>query len=162
MKPETKSALALVAALLIGVVIGALGNGALAAQRRHRIDEMRRPPGFVARMEEVIRPRDQKQRDELRPFLEATAERNQQIIRGAGAQLHARLDSMRAQLAPHLDAEQRRRLDEFARTAANPMRPPPPGRPGPGGPPPRDGRPPPEGPPPEGGPPDGPPPEGPR
>jgi hypothetical protein len=114
-------------------------------------------------MEEVIRPRDDRQRDEIRPFLRATAERNQQIIRGANVQLRARLDTLRAQLAPHLDADQRRRLDDFARTAHDPLRPPPPGRRGPGDdrpPPPRDGRPPPDGPPLEGGPPPGGPPGG--
>jgi hypothetical protein len=106
-------------------------------------------------MMEVIRPRDDAQRDAILPVVRATDERNRQIIQTAHAELRATLDSMRARLAPQLDAAQRARLEEFAR-----MAPPPremrgldgrPGRPGmgpPGGrprrddwgpPPPRDG-----------------------
>jgi hypothetical protein len=146
MKIETRTAVILLTTLLLGVLLGALAGGAVASVRRERIEGMRRPGGFVEHVEEVIRPRDQAQRAAIRPVIQATAERNQRIIRGANLRLRAELDSMRARLAPHLDAGQRMRLDGFAR------RPPPFGPP-----PPRGGRPPPpgEGPPPGGGPPPG-------
>jgi hypothetical protein len=138
MKAETKSLVILIATLVLGVLLGAVGNGAMARERRARVEEMKRPGGFVGHMEEIIRPRDAAQRAAIEPILRATAERNRQVIHAANEQLRAALDSMRARLAPELDAEQRKRLDDFARTA-------PPLRPGgPGGP---RGRRPPHGPP---------------
>ena len=127
MKAETKSLVILVATLVLGVLLGAVGNGAMARERRARVEEMKRPGGFVGHMEEIIRPRDSVQRAAIEPVLRATSERNRQIIHAANEQLRAALDSMRARLAPELDDEQRKRLDDFARTA-------PPLRPG-GGPP---------------------------
>ena len=148
MKMETRTAAVLLATLVLGALLGAAGGAALAAERRGRIAELRRPGGFAEHMEEVIRPRDDAQRALIRPAIEETDARNQEIVRAANAALRARLDTLRARLAPHLDADQRARLDRFARMAP-PLghRPPPPGggRPGggpppgapPGGPPPR-------------------------
>lgn len=178
MKTEAKGLLLLLGTLSLGVLLGAAGNGTLQRERRKEVEEMRRPGGFAEHMMQVIRPRDEAQRNALLPVVQATDERNRQIIHAANTELRAALDSMRAQLAPQLDAGQRARLEEFAR-----MAPPPPGlgRPhhgsggrrgpgrrggpghpgGPGGPPPHDewGPPPPrdgDGPP--FGPPGGPPP----
>lgn len=143
MKTEARGLLMLLGTLALGVLLGAAGNGALQRERRERMEQIRRPNGFVEHMMEIIRPRDEAQRSAILPTVRATAERNRQVIEGAHRQLRAALDSMRAQLAPQLDAGQRARLDEFARM------PPPPGglppRPGPGGrpPPPRWDRPPP-------------------
>jgi hypothetical protein len=111
-------------------------------------------------MMDVIQPRDQAQRNAILPIVRATGEHNRRVMESAHTQLHAALDSMRAELAPHLDAGQRARLDDFARMALPPMMGPPPGRPFGHGPPRFDGhRPPPPGsfdrPPPPG---DGPPP----
>lgn len=161
MKIETRTAVILLTTLLLGVLLGAVAGGAVASVRREHIEGMRRPGGFVEHMEEVIRPRDAAQRAAIRPVIEATAARNQLIIRAAHQQLRAELDSMRARLAPGLDANQRMRLDNFARMpppfggpppppgGGRPGDRPPPGRGSPGeGPPPRDGPPPGEGPPP--------------
>lgn len=164
MKTEAKSLLLLLGTLSLGVLLGAAGNGAVQRERRREVEEIRRPAGFVEHMMEVIRPKDEAQRNAILPVVQATGERNRQVMQAAHTQLRAALDSMRARLAPQLDADQRARLDEFAR-----MPPPPPGmgapgRPGgphgpggpgrPGGPPPRGdwGPPPPrdgEGPPPD-------------
>jgi uncharacterized membrane protein len=155
MKIETRTAVILLTTLLLGVLLGAVAGGAVASVRRERIEGMRHPGGFVEHVEEVIRPRDEAQRAAIRPVLEATAARNQRIVRAAHQQLRAELDSMRARLAPRLDADQRMRLDDFARMPPPFGGPPPPGGGRPGGPPPpRDG-PPGEGPPPGAGPPPG-------
>ncbi|HET7460364.1 MAG TPA: hypothetical protein VFJ82_03915 [Longimicrobium sp.] len=163
MKTEARGLLLLLGTLALGVLLGAAGNGTLQRERRHQVEQIRRPGGFQEHMLRVIRPRDDAQRNAILPAIQATDRRNAQIIHAAHEQLRAALDSMRAQIAPQLDADQRARLDEFAR-----MVPPPPigrGRPGgpggpgmggPGGPgmrgpggPPRDGwGPPPGGPPP--------------
>ena len=132
MKTEARGLLLLLGTLALGVVLGAAGNGTIQRERRHRVEEIRRPGGFEEHMLRVIRPRDEAQRNALLPVIQATGRRNEQIVHTAREQLRAELDSMRARIAPQLDAEQRARLDEFAR-----MAPPPPigGRPGrPGGP----------------------------
>ncbi|HEX3928928.1 MAG TPA: hypothetical protein VHW65_13105 [Gemmatimonadales bacterium] len=154
MQIDTRAAVILLITLLLGIGLGAVGTGALARQRAAAVQQLRRPQGFVAHLDDVIGPRDDAQRAALAPVLEATAERNDDIIATANSQLRAALDSMRARLVPLLDRAQRARLDAMDRA---PFGPPPAGRrgePPPGGGPP-DGRrgPPPGGPPPAGGPP---------
>lgn len=125
MSPRTKSVLLLAGTLVLGVLLGAAGTGLLARERQRRVGELRGPRGFVAHMEEVIRPRDERQRAAIEPILEATGTRNDTIIRHAHGALRAQLDSMRLRLAPLLDAEQRRRLEAVGRLP-DPFRPPPP------------------------------------
>jgi len=166
MQIDTKAAVMLFVTLVLGIALGALGVGALSRQRNEQVQQLRRAPGFVAHMEEVIQPRDSTQREKIKPILAATAARNDSILHGTNEQLRAALDSMRTRLAPMLDAPQQQRLEQAAKLA-------PPIRPGGGegrgdqGPPPGDGRgrrgPPPDGrgPPPDGrGPPGGGPPRG--
>ena len=111
---DTRAALLLIGTLLLGVLLGALGNAALIRHRNDEVRELRRPPGFVAHMEDIIQPRDNAQREQIRSALEATALANDTIIHSANEHLRAALDSMRARLAPLLDPAQRARLDEFA------------------------------------------------
>lgn len=148
MNASLRSTLLLALTLAVGVLFGAVGGGALARLQRDRVRDLRRPPGFVAHLEEVIRPRDGAQRDAIHPLLEATAAANDRVIRDANDRLRARMDSLRAALAPLLDADQRERLDREMRGLGPGFRPgPPPPRPGP----PPD-RPPPPGVPPGAGP----------
>src|SRR5215211_3032702 len=100
MKTEAKGLLLLLGTLSLGVLLGAAGNGTLQRERRREVEDIRRPGGFTEHMMEVIRPRDEAQRNAILPLLQATDERNRQIIRAANTQLRAALDSMRTQLAP--------------------------------------------------------------
>ena len=147
MRMEAKSTAILLATLAIGVVLGMVGQGMLMRERTAQVGELRRPPGFVAHMDEVIQPRTE-QRESIRSVLEMTARRNQQIMGLAREELRAVLDSMRQQLAPLLDPDQRERLARMSRLP-DPFRPPPDRPPG--------GRFPPEGPPGDRPPPDRPP-----
>jgi hypothetical protein len=133
-KVETKSAVVLLVTLVLGLILGALATGAAARQRVDELTRLRRPPGFAAHMREVIQPHSDAQWDSLRPIVEATGRRNDEIRRNMQRELRAELDSMQLRLRPLLNGEQRERLEDFAR------RPPPPGGPGMG---PRGGRPPP-------------------
>lgn len=128
MQIDTRAAVIVIATLLLGTALGAVAVGSLARQRNERMQELRQPPGFVAHMEEVIHPRDAAQRDAIRPYLEATARRNDTIMRTAQ-------DQLRQVLAPHLDPDQRARLEREGRLP-DPF---PPGG-GRGGPPPDGGR----------------------
>ena len=158
---DIKAAVMLLITLFLGVALGALGAGALSHQRTEQMRELRRPPGFVAHMDEVIAPRDSVQRVKVESILVFTAARNDSIRETANAQLRTALDSMRAHLAPILSADQRARLEQAA-SIAPPLRAAGAGPgdqpPQEGPPPPRDGRPPRRGgPPPDRG---GPPPDG--
>lgn len=143
MNLDVKAALILLCTLFLGAGLGAVGEGALVNARNSHVQDLRRPPGFVAHMEEVIGPRDSAQAGVIRPYLEQTARRNDSVMRAAQGELRAGLDSMRRHLDPLLDPDQRDRLD---REAVAPFGPPG-GRGRPGGPggrggdgPPRGGR----------------------
>lgn len=131
MKTEAKSLLLLLGTLSMGVLLGAAGNGTVQRERRESAEQIRHPDGFVEHVMMVIRPRDEAQRTALLPTVQATGERNRQIMETAHTQLRAAIDTMRTRLAPRLDAEQRQRLERFAQMAP----PPPPGGPGMHGPP---------------------------
>jgi hypothetical protein len=145
MTANTKSMLLLALTLITGFSLGLFADASLVRGRRDRIQDLRRPPGFVAHMEDVIQPRSDAQRDSIRPILEQVARQNIQQIRDLNVHLRAALDSMRRTLLPMLDAAQRERLsaevdhmpDVLGRGRGR-GGPPPfgPGRPGRGGPPP--------------------------
>jgi hypothetical protein len=131
--------------LMTGFALGLFADASLVRDRRDRIRDLRRPPGFVAHMEDVIQPRSDAQRDSIRPILERVARQNNQEIRDLNTHLRAALDSMRITLSPMLDAAQRERLsaevdrmpDVLGRGGRGRGGPPPfgPGRAGRGGPP---------------------------
>lgn len=118
----TRSAAVLLAVtLLLGVLLGVLGAGAL----RPRLEGAGPPPigprpprgglgGFAAHMEEVIAPRDSVQRIAVRVVIERTAARNRMLIEQLNRTLRASVDSMRVELAPVLDEDQRERLERAA------------------------------------------------
>ena len=157
MKVETKSAVILLITLALGGAVGMLGQGAWQRARQQQVGALRRPAGFVAHMESIIKPTAEQQQAVHR-ILEVIGMNNQRIIDSARTALRAELDSMQQQLAPVLTAEQHDRLATMSRLP-DPFRPPPPrdgGRQDGG---PRDGPGPPRDGPPRGGPPpDGPPP----
>ena len=154
MSTQIKSLILLAVTLIVGFTLGLFADATLVRGRRERIDDMRRPPGLVAHLEDVIQPHSQAQADSIRPILEKLAQGNQIIVRGANEQLRARMDSAMADLKGVLDEIQRQRLADEARRIP-PLGPggrgrggPGRGGPGRGGPPPDGGPPPREGPPP--------------
>ena len=112
MRIETRSALILLATLLIGALLGALITGALAQRRISRVAE-RRERGFGMHIGRGIAPREE-QREAIRAVLGVAAQRNQEIMRGAREQLGDQLRQMREELLPLLDEEQRQRLESAA------------------------------------------------
>lgn len=134
MKRDLKSMTIVGGTLALGVVLGLVLQGTLQRLRNDRMGQLRHEQGFVRHMESIIRPRVD-QRAAIMPLLETTGARNQQIIDRAQAELRSTLEGMRAQLAPMLDADQRKRMDALGRLP-DPFRPPPGGGPPPGGPPP--------------------------
>jgi hypothetical protein len=139
MRKDLKAWLAIFPTFALGIVVGLLLNGTMNQRRQGEMQRMRRPGGFVAEMEQLIRPRDSAQREQIRPLLIAADNRNRAIVDGARGSMRSAMDSLIVNLAPVLDNEQEERLMDFAHRG--PRRPPPglggEGPPPPGMPPPR-------------------------
>lgn len=140
MNMSRTAALLLLATLVVGIALGALGAGAL----RPRLERGPPPPppgagprggGFAEHMMSVIQPTDSAQAAGVRAVVERTAARNRSIIQELNGSLKATVDSMRAELAPMLTADQRDRLDRAVREMPAVRGPGGPGGRGRGGPP---------------------------
>ena len=153
MNVTRSAALLLAATLVIGVLLGVLGAGALRPRFERagppwmeapKSGVRGRPGGFAEHMEEVIAPRDSAQRVVVRSVIDRTAARNHSLIEQLNRTLRASVDSMRGELAPVLSEDQRQRLEQaVARLpavrgpgGAGPRGPPRDGSPRGGGPPP--------------------------
>ena len=116
------AAMLLIATLAIGVVLGILGAGAMRPRLEGRPPRegppgpqgrrgQGRPGGFAEHMQQVIEPRGPEQAAAVRVVVERTAARNRGLIEQLNRSLRASVDSMRAELGPLLDADQRDRLE---------------------------------------------------
>jgi hypothetical protein len=130
MSNSVRAWLLLVVTLGLGIAIGLLSAGALQERRTARVNDIRRPGGFVEHVRDVIRPTSDSQWNAIRPLVEATSLQNIDRQRTHDSTIRAALDSLRSRLDPLLDNRQRERLARFV-----PVRPG-----GPGGPPGRRGR----------------------
>ena len=113
MKARTKSALLLVATLVVGLLVGAVTTGSIVNNRLDQIRAMRSQGGFVGMLEQVIEPTDEAQRAEIRAVLERSEARFSEIRRECRGLYTASRDSMRADLASILTPTQQTRLDEW-------------------------------------------------
>ena len=112
MTPRVKSALLLVATLLIGGVLGALLNARMAEQRMERIAFLRSQRGFVRGIEQAIEFRDEAQQEAVRRILDGSAERIREHMLESRAEVQAILESTRVELGTVLSDEQMEALDE--------------------------------------------------
>jgi len=125
MKVEAKSAAILAATLALGIVLGMMVHALMIRGRSRQQAELRGPPGFVAHLERVIEP-EPGQAAPVRAILEATADRNDRVIRAARDALRTELDSMTLRLGPVLSPAQQRRLQAMEPLPDPFRRPPPP------------------------------------
>ena len=122
MTTRTKSILIIIAAVVAGILIGALAVGAVV---NHRVDELRalrRPGGFGPVIEEVIQPHDAQQRRQIREALRRTAERHMELREYMHERHFMVLDSLRTELDAVLTDEQMERLTEWMQDQRRPMR----------------------------------------
>lgn len=99
--------------LCLGIAIGLLGAGALQERRVARVNDIRRPGGFIEHVRAVIRPTSDSQWTAIRPLVQATADQSAALRRNQDSSMRAALDTLRARLDPMLDADQRERLSRF-------------------------------------------------
>jgi Spy/CpxP family protein refolding chaperone len=147
MKTNTKTVLIIVATLVIGILIGALGTGFMAHRFGRRLPHMEHGEMFVEGMLDLIDPAPE-QEDQIRGILTRHAQQFTEITGDFREEISVLVDSLRAELDSVLTEEQKERLDERHRRLGRLMKcggPFPHGKPG-------DRRPPPPPPPPpEGG-----------
>ena len=110
MSSGTRSAAILIATLVIGMVLGALGFG---AYQRHRFRDalsLARPAHFTAGIRRAIAPIDETRRAEIAAVLRRIDERMRANRIARNRERRAQLDPARAELEPLLTEDQRRRL----------------------------------------------------
>jgi hypothetical protein len=111
MKTDTKTGLIIVATLLIGILIGALGSGFMVHRFARRMADMRHRDMFVERMIELIQPAPE-QEAEVRDILTRHAEEFTKLADGFQEDTAALFDSLRSELDPVLTDEQKERMEE--------------------------------------------------
>jgi len=106
----------LLATLVVGALIGALGTGVVINQRLDRLREISHTRGFSMALERVIEPTDEVQREAIRTVLEASGMRLSKLRRSHFDEMRTIIDSTRKSLMPLLTDGQRERLENwFAR-----------------------------------------------
>lgn len=116
MTSSTKSLLILVGMLVLGAALGVAATAALRPGPPGPPPSGEGSGGFVGHMERTIRPRDEAQRAVIRPLLEATDQRNRDVLNASRRAMRDNLDSMMISLSPVLELPQRERLAELIRT----------------------------------------------
>jgi hypothetical protein len=161
MQTRTKSALLLLAVLVLGMAIGILLSGVMHNRRMDRIARLRTGPGIAGLVERAVEPESEEQRARIRAVMDEAAPRFAEVFKRTREEMESLSDSVMSELETILSADQmealRRHMDMRMRRDARPSgdrrgREGASRRPGAGGPPP--GRPPPDS-----LPPDAPPPE---
>ncbi len=114
MNPKIVSTLLIVGTLLVGIVLGVVGNGALQNKRMKELSKIRNNPrGFSEFVIRTVQPADDAQRLEVEQILEkygaqyrVTRDRQQKEMEAIG-------DSMRAEMKLILSPEQYNALEEM-------------------------------------------------
>ncbi len=128
MSVKVKMSLIILVTLIVGMLLGALIQGAFMRNQFHkRITRLRTPEGFMRRFERVIRPTEE-QKPEIDKILLKNFERFNKRLTPPVQEMGRIMDTLRMELDPVLTPEQKARLHRhFEHMRRFP--PPPPGRP---------------------------------
>ena len=128
MKTKFKISILFLTVLLVGMVIGALINGAIIKNRMDNIMKLRGKGGYGTFIEQIIKP-DDSQREQLRETIDKYSTTLFELRARSRNEMIAVMDSMRTEISPLLTDEQIDRLQRPIRPEImNPMRRPKPGR----------------------------------
>ena len=111
MKTKLKVTLVIFATLLIGIVLGVVGRGALVKHHHQKLDEMERTEFFLSRVNQVVGP-DSSQKPKVEEIAKRTAQRIEILFDHHQAQMAMLVDSMKRELSALLTPEQQQRLDQ--------------------------------------------------
>lgn len=114
MKAQTKSAVLLLATLVVGILVGALATSAIINNRVDEIRQLRGRGGMTGLLiDQVIQPTDDAQREKIEAILKQSEPGFEGARRQMFEAMEANRDSLRAELAAVLTPEQTARLNEF-------------------------------------------------
>lgn len=113
MTTRTKSALTILSTLVLGIVIGGLGASAIISSRSDQFRRLRMQGGPREMIEEVLRPVSPEQQSRIAAALDSMAQRHGRLRESTSEHHAAIIDSLRAELAPILTAEQLDRFDRW-------------------------------------------------
>jgi hypothetical protein len=130
MTVKTKIALTVIGTLLVGIVVGAVGSAALVDWRMSRIAEGDIRDRFIQSCQRELNLTPQQQ-DSVTVILDRWGNRQRDLFHQHFQAAKALVDSMKAELAPVLTAEQLAKLDRRMERMGRPFRgghfgPPPP------------------------------------
>ncbi len=109
MMTKLKVTLIIIATLIIGVVLGAVGRGALLKHHHQKLDSMERTEIFLSRVNEIVHP-DSSQKPKVEEIAKRTAQRIDILFNHHQAQMAVIVDSMKSELSAVLRPEQQERL----------------------------------------------------
>ncbi len=110
MMTKLKVTVIIIATLIIGVVLGAVGRGALMKHHHHKLDSMERTEMFLSKVNEVVNP-DSTQRQKVEEIAKRTAQRIDILFDHHQAEMALIVDSMKRELSAVLRPEQQGSLD---------------------------------------------------
>jgi len=105
-----KVTIIIVATLIIGVVLGAVGRGVFMRHHRQKLDSVERTEFFLSRVDEIVDP-DSSQRPMVQKIAKRTAQRIDILFDHHQAEMGIIVDSMKRELASVLRPEQQLRLE---------------------------------------------------
>jgi hypothetical protein len=130
MRTRTKTTLIIIATLVIGIFIGALGSGFVVQRSARHFGERKHREIFIDRVVEVIDPTPDQERV-VRAILTKHSEQFEEMSDRFRLEAAALFDSLKADLDTVLTEEQKARLQERVEKMPRPMRHPRPPRGGP-------------------------------
>ena len=111
MNVKTKITVMFIATFIVGIIVGALINGAYHKRRIARINEMRQRGGFAEFIIDTVQP-DEAQLIKVREILDRYSARLSEIRRQNRVQFETSSDSMRSELSAVLTTEQNELLEQ--------------------------------------------------
>jgi len=112
MDEKIKYALAFIAVLLIGFVLGFLVNGRLIHSRINRMQRYYTTPGFRYEIRRILRPTPE-QWQKIKPVLEEYAQQNRKNMLGFRQQQIELIKKLQHDLKPFLSPQQVKRLEKL-------------------------------------------------
>jgi Spy/CpxP family protein refolding chaperone len=111
MNVKTKITAMFITTFVVGIIVGALINGAFHKKRISRINEMRQRGGFAEFIIDTVHP-DETQIIKVREILERYSARLSEIREKIRTEFEANSDSMRTELSSVLTPEQNKLLED--------------------------------------------------
>ena len=110
MTTKLKVTLILLATLIIGIILGAVGRGFFTKGRHRKLDSIERTEIFLSRVDEAIHP-DSIQKGKVDEIAKRAADRIMVLFDHHDAEMATIVDSMKHELAAVLTTQQQQQLD---------------------------------------------------